>query len=760
MARPSTPRAGTRARACDRARSHGSNRAAVRGIGVAPAVGAPRPANSADARGRVPPRLGSGSPRPSGRRPAGAVLPPPTALPAANFAGFETPSALPANPAMAAGPTNLVAAATGQIALFAKTGDLQTSRSLDEFFGGALSSSGGLFDPRVVYDPHVQRFFVLALDGRTSPSSWLRLAVSKSSTPANLDIGATPAQDWWGYDIDADRDGGAQVNDAWADFAQIGFDQGSLYVTANMRHSDAGNTFAYVKVWILPTDGLIDGGTAPTFELGAAPASPLANPVSGRPGPCSLRHARSTTASSTSSRPTGWSKVAAGSSRSSPSARRRPDRRSPRRTSPCRAGAGRSCRRACSRARNRGSTRATRASPTRSRAATDCGRHTPIPTRRTDRPGRRSAGTRSTPTRPPCCSRATSPIPTRASSTPPFIPTRPAGRGDLRTGAVGPAAFAAAVFTERLFVDAPGVMRAPATLRAGDATYNVANPNPWGTYGAIAEDPDTSALWLFHEYAAAPNEWGTWFGRRDTPPPPETTTTTSSSTSTSTTSSTTTSSTSSSTTTSSSTSTSTTSTSTSTTLAVTPRCQVLKLNGAGKEIRRILACYARAARIGAPVSARCLARAGDFGDTAFARAEAVGRCPGTADTIAGITTTCTNRILAVLPGTGRCTALKRMAVGTAASARLICRARALHLPNGLFNCLARRTRSSPRRSPPPATAPATSRRSRRSPTPPACCRSIRRCRAAERYDVPRRHARGRDPRSSGSPVRRRRTRRR
>ena len=263
------------------------------------------------------------------------------------------------------------------------------------------------------------------------------------------------------------------------------------------------------------------------------------------------------------------------------------------------------------------------------------------------------------------------------------------GGAAMVMGAVGPAAFAAAVFTERLFVDAPGVMRAPATLRAGDATYNVANPNPWGTYGAIAEDPDTSALWLFHEYAAAPNEWGTWFGRRDTPPPPETTTTTSSSTSTSTTSSTTTSSTSSSTTTSSSTSTSTTSTSTSTTLAVTPRCQVLKLNGAGKEIRRILACYARAARIGAPVSARCLARAGDFGDTAFARAEAVGRCPGTADTIAGITTTCTNRILAALPGTGRCTALKRMAVGTAASARLICRARALHLPNGLFNCLAK-----------------------------------------------------------------------
>jgi hypothetical protein len=89
------------------------------------------------------------------------------------------------------------------------------------------------------------------------------------------------------------------------------------------------------------------------------------------------------------------------------------------------------------------------------------------------------------------------------------------------------------------------------------------------------------------------------------------------------------------------------------------------------------------------VSARCLARADEFGDVAFARAEAVGRCPGTADTVAGITVTCINRVLAALPGTGRCTALKRAAVGSAAAARLICRSRALHLPNGLLGCLAK-----------------------------------------------------------------------
>ena len=622
-------------------------------------------------------------------RSAGAVVPPPTAAPAANFAGFETPSALPANPTMAAGPTNLVAAATGQIALFAKSGGLQSTRSLDSFFGATLSSSGALFDPRVVYDPHVQRFFVLALDGRSSPESWLRLAVSKSPAPANLDVGATPAQDWWGYDIDADRDGGAQVNDAWADFGQIGFDQSAVYLTANMRHTDAGNTFAYVKVWILPTDGLIDGGAAPTFEIGAAPAAPLANPVSGRPI-FSLAPARTLDAGTEYLIETNGlleggggqlTILTVGEAENGPTltaanlavpgwrGQTLPTCVQPGAQPPLDAGD-------------------TRITDTVARGGRLWAAHTHPD--KTNGPTRTEVRWYEIDGETPALLQSGDVADPELCFFYPAIHPDTSGGAALAMGALGRSTFASAVFTERLFVDAPGVMRAPAVLHGGAAVYNVASPlNPWGTYGAIAEDPDTSALWLFHEYAAAPNVWGTWFGRRDTPPPPETTTTTSTSTSTTTTTSTTTSTVTTSSTTSTSTSTSTTSTSTSTTLAVTPRCQVLKLNGVGKQIRRTLACHARAARVGAPASTRCLARAAEFGDVAFARAEAVGRCPGTADTIAGITITCINRVLAALPGTGRCTALKRTAVGTAAATRLICRARALHLPNSLFSCLAK-----------------------------------------------------------------------
>jgi hypothetical protein len=623
-------------------------------------------------------------------RAATDVTPPPTAALAANFTGFETASAVPADPTMAAGPSGLVAAVSGQIALFAKDGTPQVGSTLETFFGGALSSTPQLFDPRVVYDPHVQRFFVLALDGRASPESWLRLAVSKSSAPTNLQVGAAPEQDWIGYDIDADRDGGQQVNDTWADFAQIGFDQSALYLTVNMRHSDAGAAFAYVKVWILPTDGLIAGGPAPMFELGAAPAPPLANPASGTPV-FSLAPARTLDDGTeylveTNGLVEGGggrlTVVTVGADENGPTltatnlavqgwrGQTLPGCVQPGALPPLDAGD-------------------TRITDAIARGGRLWAAHTHPDT---------SGSPRRTEVRWYEIDPATPAVVQSGDVADPdlcyFYPAihpDTSGGAALVMGGVGPSAFAAAYYAERLPADGAGVMRAPAVLKDGDATYNVTggSVNPWGSYGAIAEDPATSALWLFHEYAAAPNAWGTWFGVRNTPPPVETTTSTSTSTTTTTSTSTSSSSTTTSTTTSTSSSTSTTSTTTSTTLAVTPRCQVLKLTGVGREIRRTLACHARAARVSVPVNARCLARADDQGDVAFARAESVGRCPGTATAIAGIMTTCTNRVLAALPGTGRCTALKRAAVGTTAASRLICRAHALHLPNSLLGCLAK-----------------------------------------------------------------------
>jgi cysteine-rich repeat protein len=192
------------------------------------------------------------------------------------FPGIPYSFSLPPDPNLAAGPQILVTVVNGGIARFAKDGTPLGQRTLNAFFNG--SRGNGAFDPRVLYDPHSGRFFVVATDGKSSPNSWVRVAASKSDDPSNLEVGTGPTEDWWGFDIDADLDGGVQANQNWADFPGIGVDAYNLYIATNM-FSNAG-TSQYVKVWILPKSELLAGGPLFPFELGAPP-DVLTNPGGG-----------------------------------------------------------------------------------------------------------------------------------------------------------------------------------------------------------------------------------------------------------------------------------------------------------------------------------------------------------------------------------------------------------------------------------------------------------------------------------------------
>jgi len=184
-------------------------------------------------------------------------------------ASFPAPlGGTPPDPVIAAGPEALLAVTNGGLALLSKTG-----ASLDQSFPDG-------FDPKVLFDPHSQRFFALALEGRSSPFSELRIRVSKSSTPTNLSTGASVQDHWWAYVIDADLDGGMQINDAWADFPSLGIDQHNLYVASGMI-PNGGGAWAYVKVWIIPKAGLISGGPITVYEFGAPPGPVFAHPVTG-----------------------------------------------------------------------------------------------------------------------------------------------------------------------------------------------------------------------------------------------------------------------------------------------------------------------------------------------------------------------------------------------------------------------------------------------------------------------------------------------
>ncbi|MBI3910006.1 MAG: hypothetical protein HY320_03625 [Armatimonadetes bacterium] len=132
-----------------------------------------------------------------------------------------------------------------------KTGtSLAGPTPLDTFLGTTVPDA---FDPKVLFDQHSGRFFIVALEGTTpsglSAMSNVHIAVSSSSTPGNL------TTDWTTLSGSALTTIGAFAT--WFDYPGIGADDDSLFVTGNLF--DAGGSFRGVKIRVFDKSALLAG---------------------------------------------------------------------------------------------------------------------------------------------------------------------------------------------------------------------------------------------------------------------------------------------------------------------------------------------------------------------------------------------------------------------------------------------------------------------------------------------------------------------
>jgi hypothetical protein len=448
--------------------------------------------------------------------PAVAEAPLPSAPPLlSNFQGITNTGFYPPDPIMAAGPSDLVAMVNGGVALFTKAGVNSAQKSLNSFYNGTLSGSFA-FDPKILFDPHTNRFFTVALDGQASPNSWLRITVSKSSSPTNLDVGVAGTDDWWGYNIDADLDGGVQVNNNWADYPGLGVDQYNLYITANM-FSNAGAS-QYAKVWIIPKAALISGGAITVFEFGAPPGAVLSNPVTGF-GDFTImpainhdltnEHMLATNAlggGGTQGYVTFWTVNTPATTPSLSAVNllvagwngfSMPDCAQLGGGTPIDTGDTRMLHVV----ERNGSIWATHTQPNANVGAT-----------RTE-----ARWYEINPAGPSVAQFGQVSDPTRCY----FFPAvQPSGAGDtcMVMSGVDATIYGSIFYTGRAATDPAGTMQSVATLQLGQNNYVLLDSlgrNRWGDYGGIADDPATGDTWMFHEYAtASANVWATWFGRK------------------------------------------------------------------------------------------------------------------------------------------------------------------------------------------------------------------------------------------------------
>ncbi len=183
----------------------------------------------------------------------------PSAAPVAlnQFAGISATGWLPPDCTMAAGPNHVLVSVNSSIALYTKAGAAVWQKTLTVWFG-ALASGLTVFDPKLLYDQHTNRWVVLAVavsaPNKPKASAHL-LSISKTADPNGA---------WFNYKLDAMKDGATATNN-WADYPALGVDNQALYITSNMFQFGGG--FKYVKVRVVPKTGPYAGGAAPFFDF-------------------------------------------------------------------------------------------------------------------------------------------------------------------------------------------------------------------------------------------------------------------------------------------------------------------------------------------------------------------------------------------------------------------------------------------------------------------------------------------------------------
>jgi hypothetical protein len=165
--------------------------------------------------------------------------------------------AAPPDGGVAAGHVNVVAVTNSQIGVFDKTGRFLSLQSFSNFFSPVgTPAQDKIFDPRVVYDQDLQRFFVLATSENDSPqrSNYL-LAVSKAD-----DV----SQGWIVYAFDATVDG-SNPSSNYCDQPYLGIDSVAIYMSCNMYAF--GSSFQYVKIRIMTKDELVNGPCCSWWDI-------------------------------------------------------------------------------------------------------------------------------------------------------------------------------------------------------------------------------------------------------------------------------------------------------------------------------------------------------------------------------------------------------------------------------------------------------------------------------------------------------------
>jgi hypothetical protein len=161
----------------------------------------------------------------------------------------------PPDPIGAAGLNSLIAVTNSQIEGIRKDGRvLFNATSLRDMFSAFSPRPNFVFDPKIIYDAHENRFVLVALEFApltgTPVSSYFYLAISKTSDPLSVGL-----SDWYEWRFDS------FVEKRWADYPGIAVDEEAIYITFNMIGTVPPIDLKPM-LWIIPKNPFYSGVAA------------------------------------------------------------------------------------------------------------------------------------------------------------------------------------------------------------------------------------------------------------------------------------------------------------------------------------------------------------------------------------------------------------------------------------------------------------------------------------------------------------------
>lgn len=152
--------------------------------------------------------------------------------------------------AIAVGPNHVVAAVNYQWSVYDKAGNLLANHFFTNWWG---TVSGIPFGQRAYHDE--SGHFVLLATSHGNGLGYMYLSVSQTDDPTGP---------WWNYVFDWSLDNGvASYN--WGDNPDLGFDNNSIFITANEFPLDGTPFFQYAKIRVLNKAQLFSGDLNPTW---------------------------------------------------------------------------------------------------------------------------------------------------------------------------------------------------------------------------------------------------------------------------------------------------------------------------------------------------------------------------------------------------------------------------------------------------------------------------------------------------------------